>query len=74
MAVVGPSGAGKSTLTLLLERFYEPTSGAIYLDGCNIAELDRREYRRHLGLVMQEPQLFSCSIRDNISYGGEVFL
>eukprot|EP00047_Mylnosiga_fluctuans_P015769 m.49151 g.49151 ORF g.49151 m.49151 type:complete len:1362 (+) comp6094_c0_seq1:38-4123(+) len=71
MAVVGPSGAGKSTLTSLLERFYEPTGGSILFDGVDIARLQRKAFRHHVGLVMQEPQLFSCSIGDNIRYGGE---
>lgn len=74
MAVVGPSGAGKSTLTALVERFYEPTAGAILLDGVDIRTLDRAAYRRVLGLVAQEPQLFSCTIEDNIAYGGLVML
>eukprot|EP00698_Gefionella_okellyi_P019000 TRINITY_DN576_c0_g1_i1.p1 TRINITY_DN576_c0_g1~~TRINITY_DN576_c0_g1_i1.p1 ORF type:complete len:759 (-),score=182.47 TRINITY_DN576_c0_g1_i1:78-2315(-) len=69
VAVVGTSGGGKSTLVSLIERFYDPTSGKITLDGRDIKELDPRWYRRQIGLVSQEPVLFAESIADNISYG-----
>jgi ATP-binding cassette subfamily B protein len=69
VAVVGPSGAGKSTLASLLSRFYDPQGGAVLLDGHPLTSLDPDWLRRHIGLVAQEPQLFSCSIADNIRYG-----
>jgi ATP-binding cassette subfamily B protein len=69
VAVVGPSGAGKSTLASLMSRFYDPQGGAVHLDGHPLTSLDPDWLRRHIGLVAQEPQLFSCSIADNIRYG-----
>ncbi|HZI10852.1 MAG TPA: ABC transporter transmembrane domain-containing protein [Myxococcus sp.] len=69
VAVVGPSGAGKSTLASLLSRFYDPQGGAVLLDGHPLTSLDPDWLRRNIGLVAQEPQLFSCSIADNIRYG-----
>ncbi|CAH0018871.1 unnamed protein product [Clonostachys rhizophaga] len=68
-AIVGPSGAGKSTLISLLERWYEPTTGSILLDGRDISGLDARWLRSQIALVQQEPQLFNASIFDNIAYG-----
>ena len=69
VAVVGPSGAGKSTLASLLSRFYDPQGGAVLLDGHPLTSLDPHWLRRNIGMVAQEPQLFSCSIADNIRYG-----
>lgn len=69
VAVVGPSGAGKSTLASLLSRFYDPQEGAVLLDGHPLPSLDPEWLRRNIGMVAQEPQLFSCSIADNIRYG-----
>ncbi|QSQ20151.1 ATP-binding cassette domain-containing protein [Pyxidicoccus parkwayensis] len=69
VAVVGPSGAGKSTLASLLSRFYDPQGGAVLLDGHPLTSLDPEWLRRNIGMVAQEPQLFSCSIADNIRYG-----
>ncbi|TLZ59901.1 MAG: ABC transporter ATP-binding protein [Methanobacteriota archaeon] len=66
VAVVGPSGVGKSTIVSLLLRFYEPTSGRILIDGYPIDRINLGALRRSIGLVMQEPVLFSGSIRDNI--------
>ncbi|MCP3105356.1 ATP-binding cassette domain-containing protein [Myxococcus sp. K15C18031901] len=68
VAVVGPSGAGKSTLASLLSRFYDPQGGAVLLDGHALATLEPEWLRRNIGMVAQEPQLFSCSIADNIRY------
>lgn len=68
-AVVGSSGSGKSTIGSLLLRFYDPDSGAIYLDGQDIRDLDPGWLRNQIGVVSQEPALFSCSIADNIKYG-----
>jgi ABC transporter fused permease/ATP-binding protein len=69
VAVVGPSGAGKSTITALISRFYDPLSGNVLLDGQDIRHLDPRWVRRQVGVVAQEPVLFSTSIAENIRYG-----
>ncbi|CAK9309521.1 unnamed protein product [Citrullus colocynthis] len=69
VALVGGSGSGKSTVISLIERFYEPLSGEILLDGNNIKELDLKWLRQQIGLVNQEPALFATSIRENILYG-----
>ncbi|KAF9617406.1 hypothetical protein IFM89_036327 [Coptis chinensis] len=69
VALVGGSGSGKSTVISLLERFYEPLSGSILLDGNVISELDLKWLRKQIGLVNQEPALFATSIRENILYG-----
>ncbi|KAF9617407.1 hypothetical protein IFM89_036328, partial [Coptis chinensis] len=69
VALVGGSGSGKSTVISLMERFYEPLSGSILLDGNEISELDLKWLRGQIGLVNQEPALFATSIRENILYG-----
>lgn len=69
LALVGPSGAGKSTVFELLQRFYDPDSGSIELDGRDIRELDLRALRSQIALVPQQPALFTGSVRYNIAYG-----
>ncbi|WP_281662111.1 ABC transporter transmembrane domain-containing protein [Halomonas sp. Alg239-R46] len=69
VAVVGPSGAGKSTLLALLLRFYDPSQGRISLDGCDIRSLELAALRSVMGLVAQEPVLFSGSVAENLRYG-----
>ena len=69
MALVGPSGAGKTTVFQLLLRFYDPQSGAILLDGRDIRGLRIDDLRRHIGIVAQDPVIFSADARDNIRYG-----
>ena len=69
VAIVGSSGAGKSTVVNLLMRFYEPTSGTISIDGYPITLLSLGYLRSKIGLVLQEPTLFSGTIRENIKYG-----
>lgn len=69
VALVGGSGSGKSSIISLIERFYEPTSGQILIDGNDIRELDLKWLRQQIGLVNQEPALFATSIRENILYG-----
>lgn len=69
VALVGSSGGGKSTCVRLIEHFYELSSGTIYLGERDLRSLDPSWFRRHIGLVSQEPVLFACSIRDNIAYG-----
>ncbi len=69
VAVVGPSGAGKSTLFSLLMRFYDPTSGAIRMNGVELRDLDPDELRRNIALVPQDTAVFGASIAENIAYG-----
>jgi ATP-binding cassette subfamily B protein len=69
VALVGPSGAGKTTVLQLLLRFYDPDSGVVRLDGVDIATLDPADLRGRIGLVPQDPVIFSSSARDNIAYG-----
>ncbi|KAL1777499.1 multidrug resistance protein 1 isoform X1 [Sigmodon hispidus] len=69
LALVGSSGCGKSTVVQLLERFYDPRAGAVFLDGKEIKQLNVQWLRAQLGIVSQEPILFDCSIADNIAYG-----
>jgi len=69
VALVGPSGVGKSTLLSLLLRFYDPQKGRVLLDGQDIREFQYRSLRRQIGIVPQEPVLFSTAVRDNIAYG-----
>lgn len=69
VCVVGPSGGGKSTITSLLLRFYDPTGGAVKIGTENIRDLNLKSLRRQIGVVSQEPVLFSGTIAENISYG-----
>jgi ATP-binding cassette subfamily B protein len=69
VAIVGPSGAGKSTLFQLAERFHDPQSGTIKLDGVPLPSADPAEVRRRIALVPQEGVLFAASARDNLRYG-----
>ncbi|KAK4390814.1 ABC transporter B family member 14 [Sesamum angolense] len=69
MAIVGQSGSGKSTVISLLLRFYDPTSGTILIDGLDIKTVNLKALRLRIGLVQQEPVLFSTTIYENIKYG-----
>jgi ATP-binding cassette subfamily B protein len=69
IGVVGPTGAGKTTLINLIPRFYEPASGSIRIDGTDIRDYTLGTLREQIGLVPQEPLLFSGSLADNIRYG-----
>jgi len=69
IALVGPSGVGKTTLVDLISRFYDPGQGDVLVDGVNVRRYDPRGLRRHIGVVLQEPFLFNCTIRENIAYG-----
>ncbi len=69
VALLGATGSGKTTLVNLLPRFYEYTSGSLTLDGVELKEYPREYLRRQIGIVEQEPFLFSRTIRDNITYG-----
>ncbi|XP_019066751.1 ABC transporter B family member 21 isoform X3 [Solanum lycopersicum] len=70
-ALVGGSGSGKSTIISLIERFYDPQSGEIFIDGHNLKEFQVKWIRQKIALVSQEPTLFSTSIKENIAYGKE---
>ncbi|PSN71518.1 multidrug resistance protein 1 [Corynespora cassiicola Philippines] len=71
IAFVGASGCGKSTMISLLERFYDPTSGCIAMDGNALTDLCPKKYRSNVALVQQEPVLYQGSVRDNIAMGLE---
>ena len=69
IALVGPTGAGKSTLTSLVSRFYDVSDGRVLIDGHDIRSIHRPSLARRLGIVLQDPFLFSGTIRENIRYG-----
>lgn len=69
VALVGPSGAGKSTMFNLIPRFYDPTSGAMRVDGVDLREVTQHSLRQQIGIVPQETLLFGDTIRENIRYG-----
>lgn len=69
VVLVGPSGSGKSTVISLLERFYDPQAGGVYIDGIDIRKFQIKWLRAQMGLVSQEPALFATSIRENIICG-----
>ncbi|MCX7917700.1 MAG: ABC transporter ATP-binding protein/permease [bacterium] len=71
IALVGPSGAGKSTLVSLIPRFYDVSKGVIYIDNRNIKEYKIFYLRSHIGIVLQEPFIFSGTIAENIAFGKE---
>jgi ATP-binding cassette subfamily B protein len=68
-ALVGPTGAGKTTIISLIPRFYEAGSGRVSIDGRDVREMTVKSLRRHIGMVLQDPVLFSGSVRENILYG-----
>jgi len=69
IAIVGQTGAGKSTLTSLVARFYDVTSGTLKIDGHDIRNIKRQSLARRMGIVLQDPFLFSGTVRENIRYG-----
>jgi ABC-type multidrug transport system fused ATPase/permease subunit len=69
VALIGRTGSGKTTLATLVPRFYDATSGRILVDGIDVRQLQRRSLRREIGVIAQDPFLFSASIRDNIALG-----
>lgn len=69
VALVGPSGAGKSTIIQLLQRFYDPDEGAITLDGHDLRDLARADFRAHIAMVPQDAVIFAASARENIRFG-----
>jgi ATP-binding cassette, subfamily B (MDR/TAP), member 1 len=71
VALVGASGCGKSTTIALMERFYDPLAGGVYVDGREISSLNVTEYRKHLALVSQEPTLYQGTIKENVLLGAD---
>jgi ABC-type multidrug transport system fused ATPase/permease subunit len=69
VAIVGPTGAGKSTIASLISRFYDLQQGAVLIDGHDVRDVTQRSLRRQIGVVLQEPFLFTGTIRENIRYG-----
>jgi ABC-type multidrug transport system fused ATPase/permease subunit len=69
IALVGPTGAGKTTVTALIGRFYDATGGRLLIDGHDIRQIRRQSLTRRMGTVLQDPFLFSGTVRDNIRYG-----
>ncbi|KKB43755.1 ABC transporter ATP-binding protein [Bacillus thermotolerans] len=69
VALVGPTGSGKTTIINLLARFYNPDSGAVYVDGHDTSNISRQELRKHMGFVLQDSFLFEGTIKENIRYG-----
>ncbi|HLL79932.1 MAG TPA: ABC transporter ATP-binding protein, partial [Ktedonobacteraceae bacterium] len=69
VAIVGPTGAGKSTIAGLVTRFYDVQGGAVLIDGYDVRDVTQRSLRSQIGMVLQEPFLFTGTIRDNIRYG-----
>ena len=69
VALVGPTGSGKTTLAALVPRFYDTNAGRVLVDGVDVRDLARRSLRREIGVISQDPFLFSASIRDNIALG-----
>ncbi len=69
VALVGPSGAGKSTIIQLIQRFYDPSEGAVKLDGMDLREVSRADFRRSIALVPQDAVVFAATARENIRFG-----
>ena len=69
VALVGPTGSGKSSIVALLPRFYDPTAGVVRIDGQDVRTATLQSLRRHIGVVLQNPFLFSATIAENIAYG-----
>ncbi|MCK0121674.1 ABC transporter transmembrane domain-containing protein [Loktanella sp. F6476L] len=69
VALVGPSGAGKTTIIQLIQRFYDPSEGAISINGVDLRDMDRAAFRQHMALVPQDPVIFADTARENIRFG-----
>ncbi len=69
IALIGASGSGKTTLASLVPRFYDPVAGKVLIDGVDVRDVTRRSLRREVGVISQDPFLFSASVRDNIAFG-----
>ena len=71
VALVGPTGSGKTSITALLHRFYDVDAGTVYVGGRDVREVTQRSLGRHIGMVLQEPFLFTGTIEENIRYAAE---
>jgi len=69
IALIGASGSGKTTLASLVPRFYDVGTGRVLVDGVDVRDVTRRSLRREIGVISQDPFLFSASVRDNIAFG-----
>jgi ATP-binding cassette subfamily B protein len=69
VALVGPSGAGKSTIIQMVQRFYDPQGGSVKIDGLDLRDLERSDFRKHIALVPQDPVIFADTARENIRFG-----
>src|ERR1700681_3607412 len=69
VAIVGATGAGKSTMLSLLPRFFDPSTGAVFIDGTDVKEYRLKSLRQQIAMVLQPPLVFPISVRDNIAYG-----
>ncbi|MBP2077917.1 ABC transporter ATP-binding protein [Oceanobacillus polygoni] len=69
IGLIGATGSGKTSITQLITRFYEPQQGEVLVDGRSVSDYKLKNLRKHIGFVLQEPFLFSTSIRENIAYG-----
>ena len=69
IALIGASGSGKTTLASLVPRFYDADAGRVLIDGVDVRDVTRRSLRREVGVISQDPFLFSASVRDNIAFG-----
>ena len=69
VALIGHTGSGKTTLASLVPRFYDASEGRVLVDGQDVREVTRRSLRREIGVISQDPFLFSASVRDNIAFG-----
>src|SRR5699024_8366818 len=69
IGLIGATGSGKTSITQLITRFYEPESGEVLVDGMPVSNYELKSLRRAIGFVLQEPFLFSTTIRENIAYG-----
>ena len=69
VALIGHTGSGKTTLAALVPRFYDATEGRVLVDGVDIRDVTRRSLRREIGVISQDPFLFSASVRENIAFG-----
>jgi ATP-binding cassette subfamily B protein len=69
IALIGPTGSGKTTLASLVPRFYDVGAGRVTVDGVDVRDVTRRSLRREIGIISQDPFLFSASVRDNIAFG-----
>src|SRR4029453_18475717 len=69
VALIGHTGSGKTTLAALVPRFYDATDGRVLVDGIDVRDVTRRSLRREIGVISQDPFLFSATVRENIAFG-----